>query len=108
MDKEIPEGKIDFHACRTAPYEQNKLVEAGGIEPPSRCISVEASTCVVRRLVLGLEGSGGQDPSRPNPNLFFPDNASDERYQVACCFRPSKSRRQDPASVTAIYAANAN
>lgn len=33
MDKEIPEGKIGFHACRTVPYEQNKLVEAGGIEP---------------------------------------------------------------------------
>ena len=39
-----------------------KLVEAGGIEPPSRGISAAASTCVVRLLVfLGPRDSGGQD-----------------------------------------------
>ena len=41
------------------------LVEAGGIEPPSRGISAEASTCVVRLLLfLGPQDSGGQDSIR--------------------------------------------
>ena len=38
------------------------MVEAGGIEPPSRSISVEASTCIVHLLFfLDPQASGGQD-----------------------------------------------
>jgi len=42
-----------------------QLVEAGGIEPPCRGTSAEASTCVFHRLAfLGPQDSGGQDSSQ--------------------------------------------
>jgi hypothetical protein len=49
-----------------------QLVEAGGIEPPSRSISAEASTCIVHHLFfLDPQVSGGQDSfwTRAQPTL---------------------------------------
>ena len=58
---------------RLTSYVNNgHLVEAGGIEPPSRSISAEASTCIVHLLFfLDPQGSGGQDSfwTRAQPTL---------------------------------------
>ena len=88
-------------------FSARRMVEAGGIEPPSRYISAEASTCVVLHLGLGSADSEGQDSANPSLNYGFAEDAPSGRIRPACYCRPSKPRRQDPADVTASYAARA-
>ena len=61
-------SRFPLNAQHRDPLESRRcahMVEAGGIEPPSRCISAEASTCIVCLLVfLGPQDSGKQDSLR--------------------------------------------
>lgn len=47
------------------------LVEAGGIEPPSRDTSMKASTCVVERLCLARRTAYRQGCASNQPGAFF-------------------------------------
>ena len=82
----------------------SELVEAGGIEPPSRDISAVASTCVVRLLLFpGPRDSDGQDSLWARSRTYcFPSVPSGKRPKVACCCRPSRPRRQARADVAVI------
>ena len=66
-------GQIEFgvipakNRCfprRNADFE---VMEAGGIEPPSRDVADDASTCIVDRLNLGSVNAGRQASSDPSP-----------------------------------------
>ncbi len=61
------------------PNERNSfiymhLLEAGGIEPPSRGGSGNASTCVVGLLNLGFASAGRQALAFPSPTFVSPAN----------------------------------
>ena len=79
----------------------SKMVEAGGIEPPSRGISTTASTCVVRLLAFpGPRDSDGRDsPQARFGHLSFPSAPPDGGPRVACYGRPFRPRRQGRADV---------
>ena len=96
----------DVNACYTSNKALNRndlgpfcvqLVEAGGIEPPSRDISAKVSTCVVHLLAfLGPRGSGGQDPLRARVGLIFPLGPARHRTSGSLLWSPipaSQARR---------------
>ena len=68
----------------------SELVEAGGIEPPSRGISAEASTCVFHLLAfLGPRDSDGQDSLWARARTDeFPQNPSGRRIQGSLLLSP--------------------
>ena len=73
-----------------------RMVEAGGIEPPSRYISAEASTCVVLLLFVGSADSEGQDSEDPSSNYGFAEDAPSGRIRLACCLAPSQVSQARP------------
>ena len=50
----------------------NSLMEAGGIEPPSRDVSERASTCVVDHLRFASGNSDRQDSPSASSTVFSP------------------------------------
>ena len=50
----------------------NKLVEAGGIEPPSERFQSKVSTCLVSVLNLTQASSQRQDSTRASPDCSHP------------------------------------
>ena len=83
------------------------MVEAGGIEPPSRDVSVDASTRVVRSLFS--PGQAPADGILPDyPELRGSQPSRQEKVgRYPALWRPSDPRRLRSVDVTA-YAARAN
>jgi hypothetical protein len=87
-----------------------KLVEAGGIEPPSRDISARASTCVVYLLagdalpVLALVSSDKQDFTSASSAKVSPSVRQGMTLGQPANSRLHRSHRQDREDV-AVYAA---
>ena len=55
-----------------ANFKALSLLEAGGIEPPSRDSFRDASTCVVGLLCLGASGASRQAQAAPSLAVFSP------------------------------------
>lgn len=73
------ESRLNWHKGKKKDdlrwYASRQKVEAGGIEPPSRDIFMQASTCVVANLVFGPRG---------RPATYFP------KASAATFFRPRR------------------
>lgn len=84
------------------------MVEAGGIEPPSRDVSVDASTCVVRLLLSPRRAPADRIPSQP-PRTYRSRSLPVGERSAASLLAVAHSgpRRLGPRDVTA-YAAKAN
>ena len=74
------------------------LVEAGGIEPPCRGTSAEASTCVFHRLAfLGPQDSGGQDSTRTRARTYcFPCNPARQKVLGSLLLSPIPASQARP------------
>ena len=74
------------------------LVEAGGIEPPSRGISAEASTCVFHLLAfLDPQDSGGQDSSQARARTdIFPRSPARQKAASSLLWSPIPASQARP------------
>ena len=97
-----PYGVTSLFLSRCVKTRQ--FVEAGGIEPPSRGISAEASTCVVGLLFCWTpETPTNRIPEGPGPGLMgFASAPPDGRLRLACYGRLSKPRRPGKADAQLI------
>ncbi len=68
----IRSGRRPTERGTTKQVKEGRLVEAGGIEPPSRDSSALASTCVFGHLVLALGGPGRQGSPHASPTKVSP------------------------------------
>ena len=79
-----------------------RVVEAGGIEPPSRSSAPGASTCVCYLLVLAFAGSGRRDPASASSNRVLAAAPSSREQPLARCFSPRSPRGQELRDVATM------
>jgi len=85
---------------------ERSRMEAPGIEPGSRDVSMPASTCIVAFLILADRARSDAVPHGQDDQVSRRRNHPTRRRQ-ARCFSPVEPRGQDPAGGLSNQAANA-